>query len=61
VEPPKPTLAQALYPNLPSAARPEVRAQPEPTKWQPKPDFRDWSDVPPEYARLLGLVPKGRR
>ena len=53
---PRGSLADAMYP------KPQSRSQPnaQPAKWQPKPDFRDWSGIDVRYARLLGLVPKRR-
>jgi len=72
----EPTASAALYPHLPSAARepikqseprladamyPRPKPPPQPVPRQSREAAMDWSDVDPRFARLVGLVPKGRR
>jgi len=52
----QPTLANALYPSL--APKPP---QPAPRPIRSLEWTRDWSTVDPRYARMVDLVPKGRR
>jgi hypothetical protein len=55
----QPSLAEALYPSLvPKPKPPTNPARPRQTREQ----AFDWSNVDPNWARLVGLVPKkGRR
>jgi hypothetical protein len=51
----QPSLADALYPSLvPKPPQP----QPAPRPVRSKAWVSDWSGVDPNYARLVGLVPK---